>query len=436
MTFFNLFFEVQFIVSLIIAMLLFCMRCPKREKFWLRFIPLCVFVIVGSTLVWDWVKSEGVRNYINYWGIVLCNVYYIAELLAICLLCFKCKFTEACIYVIAGWVTQHLSGMISSVAARLSGVTVNYFDYTWEYFLITVLSYITVYLSVWLLFRTIAKDSVLITSKRIFVPSVIMLCVIILLNVFMPYGESLDSFLTMRFYSMACCVVMLFLIFATFREGGLKYDLNVIEQLERKRSEQYEMSRESIDIINNKCHDLKKLIGIITASKAHIPDAELEAINRELETYDAIVKTGNKAFDTIVTEKSLYCNGNGIKLSIVADVKSLDFIGDIDMYSLFGNILDNAIEATLKLDESRRSISVVVRDVKGFVSVHAENCYDGEELSFKNGIPQTTKKDASQHGFGVLSIRRIAKKYGGSISVAAEDGIFTVDVLIPISIGE
>ena len=244
------------------------------------------------------------------------------------------------------------------------------------------------------------------------------------------------QFLTMRFYSMACCVVMLFLIFATFREGGLKYDLNVIEQLERKRSEQYEMSRESIDIINNKCHDLKKLIGIITASKAHIPDAELEAINRELETYDAIVKTGNKAFDTIVTEKSLYCNGNGIKLSIVADVKSLDFIGDIDMYSLFGNILDNAIEATLKLDESRRSISVVVRDVKGFVSVHAENCYDGEELSFKNGIPQTTKKDASQHGFGVLSIRRIAKKYGGSISVAAEDGIFTVDVLIPISIGE
>lgn len=430
MTFFDIFFKVQFIVSLIIAMLIFCIYCPRRRHFAVRLILSCAAAVVVSTLLWDLAKKSAVGSS-RYLGIIACNIFYIAELVGICLLCFRCSLIEMCIYVVGGWVMQHLSGTISSITAKLIGIEVNYIDYTWKYFLITVLSYADVYFVVWLLFSRIRRNSTLIISKRILIPSLIMLGVMIFLNIYMPYDLSKRGFIVMRLYAVSACVVMLFLIFSAFKEGNLKYDLDVVKQLERQRSEQYEMSRESIDVINDKCHDLKKLLGIITADRSALSEAELAEITAELERYDAIVKTGNKVLDTILTEKSLYCSKNGIRLSVVADAEAIGFMSDIDVYSLFANLLDNAIEAVSALDEQKRMIELTVRRVNGFLSVHAENCYEGE-LSMKNGLPLTTKDDKNRHGFGTLSIRHTAKKYGGDVAVTAEDGIFSVDIIVPL----
>lgn len=106
-------------------------------------------------------------------------------------------------------------------------------------------------------------------------------------------------------------------------------------------------------------------------------------------------------------------------------------MSDIDIYSLFANVLDNAIEAVSALDGQKRMIELTVRRVNGFLSVHAENCYEGE-LSMKNGLPLTTKDDKNRHGFGTLSIRHTVKKYGGDVAVTAEDGIFSVDMIVPL----
>lgn len=429
MTFFQLFFTAQTFLSLLVAMLVFCMHCEKRAYFIVRLAAASVVSVVISTGLWYFAKSQQVRDAVDMFGVIACSFFYIAELVGICALCFKCKPTEILIYVVAGWVMQHLSGMISSITARLLGIQVNYIDYTWEYFLITILSYAIVYVAVWLLFSRIRKNSTLKLSLRITVPAVVMFGVMIFLNVYMPYDASPQGFYIMRAYSVACCVVMLFLIFSAFRESGLSYNLEVITQLERKSSSQYEMAKESVEIINNKCHDLKKLLAMV-GGKNNVSQDEIAEIRTELEMYDAIIKTGNKAFDTIVTEKSLYCSRNGIKLSVIADVKSIDFIGDIDMYSLFGNILDNAIEAVTKLDEGRRIINMTVRDVNSFVSVHAENCFDGA-LKFRDGLPVTTKDNKIEHGYGVASIRHTVKKYGGDVTVSADGGVFALDIIIP-----
>ena len=431
MTFFQLFFTAQTFLSLLISMLLFCMHCEKRAHFAIKLAAASVAAVAVSTWLWYLVKTQQVRDAVGLFGIIACNIFYIAELIGICMLCFKCKPTEMLIYVVAGWVTQHLSGMLSSITARLLGIQINYIDYTWEYFLITVLSYAIVYTAVWFLFSRIRRNSTLKLSLRITVPSAVMFCVMILLNTYMPYDASPQAFYIMRSYSVACCVVMLFLIFSAFRESDLSYNLDVITQLERKSRSQYEMAKESVDIINTKCHDLKKLLAMV-GGNVNVSQAEIAEIRSELEMYDAIVKTGNKAFDTIVTEKSLYCSRNAIKLAVIADVRSIDFIGDIDMYSLFGNILDNAIEAVTKLDGPRRIINMTVREVNSFVSVHAENCFDGA-LKLRDGLPVTTKDDKIEHGYGVASIRHTVKKYGGEVTVSADNGVFALDILIPIS---
>ena len=66
------------------------------------------------------------------------------------------------------------------------------------------------------------------------------------------------------------------------------------------------------------------------------------------------------------------------------------------------------------------------------VSAHFENYYAGE-LDFDDGLPLTTKSDKRYHGFGMKSIKMLAEKYGGYVSVKAEDGVFNLNILLPIS---
>ena len=120
--------------------------------------------------------------------------------------------------------------------------------------------------------------------------------------------------------------------------------------------------------------------------------------------------------DAVLTSKSLYCQNNGIGLTCVADGSALNFMEDMDISALFGNILDNAIESVQKLNEQeKRLIHLSVAKQKQFLRIRCEN-YCEEQLKFENGMPVTTKKDRRFHGFGMKSIKSTAAKYGGSVT--------------------
>ena len=148
--------------------------------------------------------------------------------------------------------------------------------------------------------------------------------------------------------------------------------------------------------------------------------------------YEAENNTGNPVLDTLLTAKSLYCQQHGITLTCVADGAALDFMDTMDLCSLFGNALDNAIESTDKItDPERRLIHLSVARQKGFAAIRIENCFDGE-LKFEKGLPVTTKKDVLYHGFGVKSIQNAAAKYGGTATITTREGWFELRVLIPL----
>ena len=114
----------------------------------------------------------------------------------------------------------------------------------------------------------------------------------------------------------------------------------------------------------------------------------------------------------------------------MADGKLLDLLGEADLYSLLGNALDNAIENVQKVSEELRIINLSVVKQDGIVKVHVDNYYNGE-LKFKGGVPQTSKGDSANHGFGIKSMRLIAEKYGGILRIAAEDNVFNLNILFP-----
>lgn len=120
---------------------------------------------------------------------------------------------------------------------------------------------------------------------------------------------------------------------------------------------------------------------------------EINELKRAISIFDISIKTGNEALDVILAEKSLFCEKNNIKLNSIVSGECLKFMSSSDIYSLFGNAIDNAIEAVENLEEtSKRIISISVKESMGMVSIHFENYYSGQ-LVLDNGMPVTTKND-------------------------------------------
>ena len=113
-------------------------------------------------------------------------------------------------------------------------------------------------------------------------------------------------------------------------------------------------------------------------------------------------------------------------------MEKLPCIHENDIYALLGNILDNAIEASEKRKKyEERVVSISTISKEGFIRIHEENFFDGD-LIYENNVLKTTKQNKLYHGFGVKSIKLIAEKYHGDVSILAKDGKFILDILFQI----
>ena len=230
-----------------------------------------------------------------------------------------------------------------------------------------------------------------------------------------------------------CGVVLLYAYHIQLKEVQTRFEMDMLQNIMQMQYNNYQISKESIDMVNQKYHDLKHQITLLKAeTDAQQAVRYLEQLEREVKIYEAQNKTGNKVLDIVLTSKSVYCQGEGIELKSVVEGSLLSFMDDMDISALFGNILDNAIEAVKKLPEKeRRLIRLYVVQEKQFLRICAEN-YCEEEIHFKNRMPVTTKKDKRIHGYGMKSIQSAVKKYNGSVVAGLKNNWFEVKILIPL----
>ena len=196
--------------------------------------------------------------------------------------------------------------------------------------------------------------------------------------------------------------------------------------------QQYQQMKESIEMINQKHHDFKHQIGLLRIMDSDEKrNAYLDEIENDIGFHEIRNRTGNHVLDTILAGKSLYCTRNNIKFTYVADGKLLSFMSTMDICSIFGNVLENAIESEEKIEVKKRLIHLTVSAQKGFLLIRVENYFDGE-IEFEGDIPRTNKKDKRNHGYGIKSIKHVAGKYNGTMTVSAVDKWFEVKILIPL----
>lgn len=186
-------------------------------------------------------------------------------------------------------------------------------------------------------------------------------------------------------------------------------------------------------MINYKYHDLKHQIGVLRAEEdVDKRNDFLNQMEEEIRQYEMQNKTGHKVVDTILTSKSVTCEKYGITMNCVADGTLLNFMDTMDICSILGNALDNAIEYEKKVDDpEKRLIHVAIFSQKDFVILRFENYFEGK-LDMRDGVPVTTKtKKREFHGFGIRSIKYAVSKYEGAVSISQKDNWFELKILIP-----
>ena len=213
-----------------------------------------------------------------------------------------------------------------------------------------------------------------------------------------------------------------------FSQSEQEEQIGILHQLWRQDRAQFESVKANMDVINMKCHDLKHILDKI---EGKLTGEEAASLREAIQFYDANIKTGNEVLDVVLCEKAMTCQKSGISFSCMADGEKLDFLTPVQTYTLFGNIIDNAVEAVKPLPLEERVISLSCWEEKDSLVVEESNYFSGR-LELDHGLPATSKGDSSRHGFGTKSIQYIAAQYGGTMDIKVVDNMFFLTVRFPL----
>ncbi len=420
-----------FVLELVLAAWVYCHYYERRENFAIRAAAAIGLMLLNSVLwhhlsgiipskAWA-ISAMGIAKYLLFFLIGYGSIQ----------LCMRCEKSEAMFCMTCALATQHLSYVLYDDVLALSG---------WAYDSVQAVAIISavmllVYLAAYYLFvRKMKQHPELSFQNRenLIVGGLLILFTIVIKFIMEPYlsARSMTKlYVLVSIYDIVCCVLALMLERGLFRNQALTDEKNFLTQLVHMQEEQYRTSKANVEMVNIKCHDMKHQISHITSTTD--PDAirELEQI---ISVYDSSLQTGNEILDVCLMEKKLLCEKNSIKLDCIANGQCLSFMQPSDLFSLFGNALDNAMEAVCKLDDvEKRIIFVSVKEELGMAIIHVENNYTGE-LIMADGIPRTSKDDEFYHGYGVKSIRMVVEKYDGNMALLPQNGIFNLNITIPV----
>lgn len=242
-----------------------------------------------------------------------------------------------------------------------------------------------------------------------------------------------DTFvITSCLMGVTFCVFLLSIEFTMFKSRRIYKENAKLEQFLHSSSKHYKMSKESIDIINRKCHDLKHQLKILENANEKERASYIDEARKDIMFYQQLVHSDNEVINTILAEKGLFCSEHDIHLSCFVDHVNLDLIRVADLYAILGNAIDNSIEYVEQFeDDDMRVINFHINQKNQFVSIQINNPYQGPALTHGN-LPSTTKKDSSEHGFGLKSIKYLTEKYHGWMEIGTDGGIFTLQLMIPL----
>lgn len=401
-------------LQLIAGEVVFLVRAPRRSLFPLR---MAVSVAAAGTASY----------FLRFMPYIDIGVYFITLALSICVIfaSYKISLLHAGIFSVVAYALQNCAFNIALIVFELAGVR--------DMNLVRLVSLgvlAALLVACWFLFvRDMSIDLVLgLKNVKLVAICIVVLALVIVLHAKFNRGT---AEIIGRVFLILCVCISLFLLFGISARERLSQEKAQIEEMLRREETLHRISKENIDIINMKCHDLKHRIAALRAGGNAVADDDFKEIEEAVALYDGFVKTGNSDLDIVIAEKNLRCRESGIVMSCMIDGARLSFMRPGDIYSLFGNALDNAIEHLEKVDDKeKRIVGITVQARGNFIGVRVEN-YCARRLKFVDGLPVTDKDDKNYHGFGMKSMRYIVEKYGGALFAEQRGDSFVLNIMFP-----
>lgn len=423
----------NFSVKLIAVELLLCWRLPKRRCFALRLVLPCLVALSFSTqfsALMPWREYGGFSHWPPFW----LGSYFNYGLLIVfglsCLAmfaCFELDFDWLLLYCVSGYVIQNLGyQIVESFRYRLFG-----HNLAVDYMLVSTALNAALFIVLAKFFHSfyVHHDRGKPSRQFIVAYGIVSLMLVAEYSQLITVTARTNTFF--HIYAALINTLLLVLQVSTFRKGSSDLEKQKLEEIIQKMKWQQEFYNTNVEALNRKCHDLKHEISALRDMPRAERAVNVAELERALELYDNMYLTGCKPLDTLLTEERLVCEAHGIDLHCVVDGALISFISPVDIHILFGNALDNAIEAERGEPEGSRMISVSVKRREATAVIAIEN-YFSRSLTMSDGIPQTSKQDKENHGYGIKSMKLIVERYGGHLSFSAANERFSTVILLPI----
>lgn len=179
-------------------------------------------------------------------------------------------------------------------------------------------------------------------------------------------------------------------------------------------------------------HDLKNHLLVLQAQAGNGQEVEasIAGLQSQIQTYENYYHTGNAVLDILIRDKAKIAQQEQIDFSAVISFEDGGFIEPLDISTIFGNAIDNAIEASCKIPQEQRLITVRANRIRDMLVITVEN----NAPKTTGNLEKTTKKDTFLHGFGLPNIRNAVQKYDGQCSTTYENEMFVIQIVIPVSL--
>ena len=232
-----------------------------------------------------------------------------------------------------------------------------------------------------------------------------------------------------------CCFAAVITLAAEIGHTSTEFEKQQEERMQsvlRQQQAMFEQKLQDADELNRKYHDMKNFLLYLKNNEKSGPELEpsIEQLMKSIEPYGNNISTGNTVVDVILGEKMAVCSEEHIVCVPYLDGHLLDFVKPLDLCTLIGNAMDNAIESCCRIpDRERRYIRLHSAAKEDTVVLTVRNTFQTAP-DLQNGLPGTTKDDAKNHGYGLRNMRYLAERYDGFLSCRIEEEEFVLTVTL------
>lgn len=378
-----------------------------------------VFIDLLSVRIW------AVHPLLQLGGIAVLYILLIGAVF----ICFDVSFWSAMFLASSGYITQNIASCVKSLL-HFSGTFSGLMASTPGVLLADIILYGGTGLAAYFIFHPhTAKGESEFNNRLKAVFSVIVLFVCAGVTrteaiLGLPAG-SYSYAVPDRIYQILCSCFILALQYGILERADMSRQMDAMRELIHQQRVQFETSKQNAQLVNEKIHDLKKML---TDFRGHLSSEQIDALQNRIGGIAAFARTGNEILDVLLMEKAVLCTQKEIQITCYASESDLDFLEDIDLYFLMNNLLTNAMEATEKMPAGERFITINVSSSGDMALVHMENSCEGP-VEMEDGLPKS-QGDPRYHGFGMKSVARLVNKYDGTLAVKYLDHVFCVDITL------